>query len=125
MAAERVDVRTAQQMQGVGDTIIDVRTPDEYATGHIAGAINIPIDTLTLDRLPPGQLLTTCSLGGRGGRAADLLDRAGRTTFSIDGGTKAWAAAGLPMETGPHPRTATTGRRRPSVVRRRALRRSN
>jgi rhodanese-related sulfurtransferase len=125
MAAERVDVRTAQQMQRAGDTIIDVRTSDEYAAGHIAGAINIPIDTLTLARLPPGQLLTTCSLGGRGGRAADLLDRAGRAVLSIEGGTKAWAAAGLPMETGLHRRTATTTyRRRLSMFRRYRLRRS-
>jgi rhodanese-related sulfurtransferase len=103
VAAERVDVRTAREMQRAGDTIIDVRTSDEYAKGHIAGAINIPIGTLAVDRLPPGQVLTTCSTGGRGGRAADLLDRAGRTAFSIDGGTKAWAAAGLPIVTGSQP----------------------
>jgi rhodanese-related sulfurtransferase len=42
-------------------------------------------------------------MGGRGGRAADLLDRAGRTAFSIEGGNKAWAAAGLPIATGADP----------------------
>jgi rhodanese-related sulfurtransferase len=87
-------------MQRAGDTIIDVRTAEEYAKGHIAGAINIPIDALAVERLPAGQILTTCSMGGRGGRAADLLDRAGRTAFSIEGGNKAWAAAGLPIATG-------------------------
>jgi len=49
-------------------------------------------------------VLTTCSMGGRGGRAADLLALAGRTAFSIDGGTKAWQAAGLPVVTGSEPR---------------------
>jgi rhodanese-related sulfurtransferase len=90
-------------MQRAGDMIIDVRTSEEYAAGHIAGAINIPIGTLAVALLPPGQVITTCSMGGRGGRAADLLDRAGRTAFSLDGGTKAWAAAGLPIVTGVEP----------------------
>jgi rhodanese-related sulfurtransferase len=100
VAAERVDVRTAREMQRAGDTIIDVRTREEYVKGHIAGAINVPIGNLALDRLPPGQVLTTCSTGRRGGRAAELLDRAGRAAFTIDGGTKAWAAAGFPIVTG-------------------------
>jgi rhodanese-related sulfurtransferase len=42
-------------------------------------------------------------LGGRAGRAAELLDLAGRTAFSIAGGTKAWQAAGLPVRSGPDP----------------------
>ncbi len=103
MAAERVDVHTAREMMRAGDVVIDVRRPSEYANGHIAGAINIPIDELDPARLPAGQLLTTCSMGGRGGRAADLLDRSGRTAFSIDGGVKAWQAAGFPMAFGPEP----------------------
>jgi rhodanese-related sulfurtransferase len=98
VAAERVDVRTARQMQRAGDTIVDVRSPDEFAGGHIAGAVNIPLDRLSPETLPAGQILTTCSMGGRGGRAADMLVAAGREAFSIDGGTKAWAAAGLPIE---------------------------
>ena len=110
MAAERVDVRTARQMQLAGDTIIDVRLPEEYASGHIAGAINIPIEELAVSRLPPGQVLTTCSMGGRGGRAADVLDTAGIAAFSIDGGTKAWQAVGLPVVRGSQPGDATTRR---------------
>ena len=46
MAAERIDVSTAREMARAGDLIIDVRSADEYAGGHIAGAINVPIDTL-------------------------------------------------------------------------------
>jgi rhodanese-related sulfurtransferase len=116
MAAERVDVRTARQMQLAGDTIIDVRRPEEYSSGHIAGSINIPIDELTVSRLPPGQVLTACSLGGRGGRAADLLDAAGIAAFSVDGGTKAWQAAGLPVVRGSLPGDAEAKR---SLFRRR------
>jgi rhodanese-related sulfurtransferase len=103
--AEVIDVRTAREMWRLGDTVIDVRTPQEYAGGHISGAINVPIDTLPVgaDSLPEGQILTACSMGGRGGRAARLLVLMGRTAFSIEGGTKAWQAAGLPIHVGPEP----------------------
>lgn len=103
MAAERVDVHTAAAMQRAGDTIVDVRRPEEYASGHIAGAVNIPIEQLRPETLPAGQILTTCSMGGRGGRAADLLAAAGVAAFVVDGGTKAWEAAGLPIVRGPGP----------------------
>ena len=88
---------TAREMWRAGDTIIDVRSPAEYAQGHIAGALNVPLDTLPLGArtLPDGPILTACGMGGRAGRAAELLDLAGRTAFFIAGGTKAWAAAGL------------------------------
>jgi rhodanese-related sulfurtransferase len=103
--AEVIDVQTAREMWRLGDTVIDVRTPSEYANGHISGAINIPIDSLStgVDALPEGQILTTCGSGGRGGRAANLLVSSGREAFSIEGGTKAWEAAGLPVHVGPDP----------------------
>ena len=106
MAAERIDISTAREMWRAGDSVIDVRAPDEYASGHIAGALNVPIDTLPTgaESLPAGPVLTACSAGGRASRAADLLDLAGRTAFVIGGGTKAWEAAGLPIVTGFQPR---------------------
>jgi rhodanese-related sulfurtransferase len=105
MAAERIDVATAHAMWRAGDTVIDVRTPDEYAGGHIAGALNVPIGVIAYAArdLPEGPIITACSLGGRAGRAAELLDLAGRTAFSIAGGTKAWQAAGHPVRSGLHP----------------------
>ena len=102
MAAERIDPLLAFEMQRAGDVIVDVRTPDEYAGGHIAGALNVPIGMLPKG-LPDGPIIAACSMGGRGGRAADLLDAAGRTAFSIAGGTKAWQTAGLPIVRGPAP----------------------
>lgn len=103
MAAERIDPRVAAEMVHAGDTVIDVRSPDEYAGGHIAGAVNVPIDTLATATLPDGPIITACSMGGRAGRAAAMLDSAGRVAFCIEGGTKAWQAAGLPIRTGPTP----------------------
>lgn len=103
MAAETIDARTAAAMVEAGDTIIDVRTPDEYQRGHIAGALNIPIDTLPGATLPDGPIITTCTMGGRAGRAAEMLDAMGREAFSIRGGTQLWQSAGLPVVTGSQP----------------------
>lgn len=113
MAAERVDISTAQEMWRAGDTVIDVRSPSEYAQGHIAGALNLPLDTLPLGarQLPDRPILTACGMGGRAGRAAELLDLAGRTAFFIAGGTKAWGAAGLPIVVGPEPTGSETKHR--------------
>ncbi len=106
MTAERIDVRTAHEMWRAGDTVIDVRLPEEYATGHIAGALNVPIDMLpkAAAALPDGPVITACSMGGRAGRAAELLALAGRSAFSIEGGTKAWQRAGFPVVRGALPR---------------------
>lgn len=116
-AAEGVDVATAREMWRAGDLVIDVRSPQEYALGHVAGAVNVPIERLVtiVGDLAPGQIVTTCTYGRRARRAADLLAAAGRTAFAITGGTKAWQAAGLPIATGPEPggRRERRWRRRP------------
>lgn len=103
MAAETIDARTAAEMARAGDTIIDVRTPEEYRRGHIQGARNIPIDTIPGAALPDGPIITTCTMGGRAGRAAEMLDAMGREAFSIRGGTQLWQSAGLPVVLGDQP----------------------
>ncbi len=105
MSAEVIDVATAREMWRLGDLVVDVRTPDEYALGHITGAVNVPVDMLPAAerQLPPGPVITACSTGVRGRRAATLLALAGRTAFAIRGGTKAWQAAGLPVVPGDRP----------------------
>jgi rhodanese-related sulfurtransferase len=104
-ATEEVDVRVAHALWLAGDPIVDVRTEQEYVAGHIAGALNVPLDRLAfgLADLPPGQVLTVCSMGNRSRQGADRLARLGRTALSLRGGTKAWAAAGLPIATGTEP----------------------
>jgi rhodanese-related sulfurtransferase len=104
-AAEEIDVDVAHAMWGVGDLVVDVRSPDEYAHGHIAGAINVPLDLIPVRvaELPAGQVIAVCSMGNRSRRGAEAFVRAGRTAFSMRGGTKQWARAGLPVVTGPEP----------------------
>jgi rhodanese-related sulfurtransferase len=104
-AAEDVDVSVAHALWVAGDLVVDVRTPDEYASGHIAGAVNVPLDAIAfrIEQLSPGQVLTVCSMGNRSRRAAERFARLGRPAMSLRGGTKAWAAAGLPVVAGPEP----------------------
>lgn len=84
---------------------VDVRTPEEYAGGHAARAINIPIDTLAANvgKLEKGEpVYLICQTGNRSKRAAGMLKELGfRNVLDVSGGTTAWQAADLPMETLP------------------------
>ena len=75
--------------------VVDVRTPAEFASGHVPGALNIPLDELmerTSD-LPEGdETFIICQSGGRSSRAADMLAASGRNAVNIKGGTLAWLA---------------------------------
>lgn len=75
--------------------VVDVRSPDEFAQGHVAGAINIPLDTLAgrLSELPRNApIVTVCGKGG--GRsdqaAAQLRSQGFSSARSLCGGTIAW-----------------------------------
>lgn len=78
--------------------VLDVREPEEYAHGHVPGAINLPQAELAsrLEELPRGRpLLTICRSGARSLRAAQFLKQAGfDPVASVKGGTEAWRAAG-------------------------------
>ncbi len=68
--------------------VIDVRTPREYAQGHIPEAINIPIDALPqkLEEMKVSKdttIVTTCDHGGRSSRAALELQKLGYTATSF------------------------------------------
>ncbi len=86
---------------------IDVRTAEEYAGGHAARAVNIPLETIssklgTLEKNEPVYLI--CQTGNRSKKAAAILKESGfNNVLNVTGGTVAWQAAGLPMETkSPH-----------------------
>ncbi|MBZ3905693.1 rhodanese-like domain-containing protein [Streptomyces griseiscabiei] len=79
-------------------TVVDVRTPGEYASGHVPGALNIPLDQLE-HALPAlresgAELLVVCRSGARSAKACALLARHGVTAADLVGGTNAWAAGG-------------------------------
>lgn len=85
--------------------LIDVRTPEEYAQGHLDGARNIDwinddllAATATLDKNAP--VLLYCAAGGRSEEARNALVKAGfKNVHDLRGGIQAWRAQGLPIAT--------------------------
>ncbi|MEU7291667.1 rhodanese-like domain-containing protein [Streptomyces exfoliatus] len=85
-------------------TVVDVRTPGEYASGHVPGALNVPLDRF--DQAVPalqeaaarGGLLLVCQSGGRSATACARLAAHGVTVHDLDGGTSGWAARGHGLE---------------------------
>lgn len=81
-------------------TVIDVRTPGEYAGGHLPGALNIPLSQIQ-QALPDirhaaarGDVLIVCASGARSENACRILADNHVTTATLSGGTAAWAAGG-------------------------------
>jgi phage shock protein E len=81
--------------------LIDVRTPGEYADGHLAGAKLIPLQEIArriseIDKSKP--VLLYCRTGHRSGSALEILQEQGFTEAKhMAGGINAWQAAGLPV----------------------------
>ena len=88
------------QWQQRGARIIDVREPEEFAGGHLPGAVNIPLADLTLTlELNTSPLVVVCASGGRSARAAALLEEAGHPEVAnLLGGTFGWLQEGRPVE---------------------------
>lgn len=80
--------------------LIDVRTPGEFASGHIDGAININVQELSsrLSEIPQDKpVVLYCRSGNRSAQAAGILNSAGYTGIYDLGGIIDWQAAGYPM----------------------------
>lgn len=84
----------------VGVPLIDVRERNEYASGHVPGAVNVPLSELgdRLDELPDGAFDVICQAGGRSARAVKALEANGYDATNVDGGTGEWIAQGHPVE---------------------------
>lgn len=85
---------------GTAPLIVDVRSPQEFATGHIPGALNIPHDQIGqhLDEMRSDRgVALYCMVGPRARLGEQKLLEAGvERVLHIDGGFSAWKAAGLP-----------------------------
>ncbi|HWS39069.1 MAG TPA: rhodanese-like domain-containing protein [Actinoplanes sp.] len=93
------EIRVDQLDTGV---LLDVRSPNEYAAGHLPGAVNVPLDELPAiaARYAGQDVVTVCHSGARSLSAARVLAAAGARVQSLAGGTAAWRQAGHPIETG-------------------------
>jgi len=84
-------------------TVLDVRPPEEYAAGHLPGALNIPVHELEkrLNELPKRREVVAYCRGPyclMSYDAVALLRRKGRKARRLQDGLPEWRAAGLPVE---------------------------
>jgi len=83
--------------------LLDVREPAEWQAGHGPGAVHVPFGQLEgrFGALPRDRrIVVICRSGNRSGTATAVLVRCGFDAVNLRGGMKAWASAGLPVETG-------------------------
>lgn len=103
-AVTTIDAAALADLSGEGDPIlIDVRTPEEFAEGHLPGAINLPVESFDPAAVPMEEGRETilyCRSGRRSERAATMLaDHVGEMVRHLDGGILAWQDAGGAVET--------------------------
>lgn len=90
-------------VSGTDVQLVDVRTPEEYAEGHIGGAVNIDVNAAgftakALEALTKEQPVAVyCRTGRRSAKAAGILARKGFDVINLDGGIHAWTSAGKPV----------------------------
>ena len=103
-AAKNVDPKAAQAL--IADqkaTVLDIRTPEEFAEGHIPDAKNVDFFSKsfreTLEKLDKdAPIVMHCQSGGRSGQALPIFKELGFTkVFHMNGGFSAWSKAGLPV----------------------------
>ncbi|HEY8806958.1 MAG TPA: rhodanese-like domain-containing protein [Candidatus Limnocylindria bacterium] len=81
--------------------LLDVREPDEWQAGHIAGSQHVPLGELRsrLAEVPKDKtILAICRHGNRSEAAARGLRTLGYAVENLEGGVTAWRGAGLPLE---------------------------
>ncbi|WP_306319492.1 MULTISPECIES: rhodanese-like domain-containing protein [unclassified Streptomyces] len=92
--------------------VLDVRAPAEYASGHVPGALNVPADLIDAllpelrDAAERRRIVVVCAAGQRSAAACAKLAEAGVDALGLDGGTQAWTAEGLPVDTAERPERA-------------------
>jgi phage shock protein E len=99
-----VDVKGAEDLLASKKVVIlDVRTPEEFAAGHLQGATNVDFRSKdfqkNVEKLPKDRsYLVHCAMGGRSARAAALLSSLEfKSVYDLKGGITAWEKAGKPV----------------------------
>ncbi|MCT2559276.1 rhodanese-like domain-containing protein [Tsuneonella sp. YG55] len=83
--------------------LVDVRTPGEFAEGHIAGAVNLPLQGFDPGSVPHEagkQTILYCRSGRRSEAGAEKMVAAGEAATHLGGGITAWQEAGEPVTSG-------------------------
>lgn len=105
-SASTVNLNVSEFSQKITEpdvVILDVRTPEEFASGHIEGALNIDFNSgdfaNEITRLNPSENYAIyCRSGSRSGQAASIMHKAGfHDVSNLNGGVIDWTNAGLPL----------------------------
>ena len=104
-SVSEVDIATFAKKKEAGEVplVVDVRTDDEYAAGHVAGTVHIPLDQIgsrlaELESHKAQPVYVICQSGARSARASKILAADGYQAVNVQGGTGGWIAAGHPVE---------------------------
>lgn len=95
-------LQATQYMNQAKTLVLDVRSEEEFATGHLPSAKNIPLKELEsrikeIEKSKANVVITVCASGVRSSSAVSILNKAGfEKAFSLDGGVAAWQSQGLP-----------------------------
>lgn len=104
MGLINIEAAEAVRLINDGAAVVDIRSADAFARGHITNAKNIPQDELaakrdTLNKQKP--LVAVCDAGVTTNRAVASLRKAGfESVYGLKGGMNGWTQAGLPVVTG-------------------------
>lgn len=100
-----VDPQAAVKLINADASVVDLRSPDAFARGHIVNAKNIPFDELSaneekINRMKANPILAVCDAGMTSSRAVDTLRKSGiENVYGLKGGIAAWTEASLPLVT--------------------------
>ena len=107
MAITEIPVNELTTLVENGSLVVDVREPDEYESGHIPGAILVPLSTVlsnTSEFESDETVYVVCRSGGRSMQACEMLHEVGvLNVVNVAGGTMGWISLGNEIVTGEHP----------------------
>ena len=106
MAIREVDVEALHAAMEQGALVVDVRQPDEYVSGHVPGAVLVPLGEVPGNvrafrtEPPGGTVYVICRSGARSMRACEFVAQHDIDAVNVAGGTLAWVASGRDVVTG-------------------------
>ena len=108
--SEKFKVISVEQLQSLNLTdkiFVDVRSPAEYRSVRVQGAVNLPLNSITCDDVKKlvgdkqnPAIILLCGKGGRARKAAEILQAGSFNLLVVEGGTNACVDANLPIEKG-------------------------
>jgi rhodanese-related sulfurtransferase len=105
LGVSSVEPQDAVRLINNDAVVLDLRSAEAFARGHIVNAKNIPFDELSargdaLDKYKSKPIVAVCDAGATSGKAVQLLQKAGiKEAYGLRGGIAAWSQANLPLVT--------------------------